>query len=594
MSRLSGYLIIDDEGTEEGATIWVPELPGCYVRARTEQQALERLEKTVRDYLNWLGDLAAKILTDPWDGQITIEEVHIGSGHDYYKWDAAECTDKELDNYLKVMARSRRELISLVDKMTVDSADWRPVPYSPRTTKLIPLHIAATEIWYLNQFFENEPVIRAMENETILRETGASELGPRTWYRSAGDWYTEVSLRQFMEVTRRVFEKVVKHASQEERRRVVDSRDHQSNEPWTLRKVLRRAAWHERLHMATFSRFIKQFELEQRAKSVGPTGLLDEAKMADLTSGKSEVIQLTASSIHPDDRPIYSRQFAALLRDVSRLFRVRLSAADSLNFLGDQRIKTLDPDMLYIPEGEFLMGTSIDEIEKINAESQLPRETFLIETQARRINVEKFEIGRYPVTNFEYLQFVRETGKQPPAWWSGTVLGPSFLPWKANHPVWGVSWEDAVAYCEWLSNKTGRKYRLPAEAEWEKAARGTDGRTYPWGNRFEIARCNLRESGLGGSTPVGLFIEGASPFGLVDVAGNVEEWTKDAYKTPAAGHQLGEKVRFIDGSEKYRVTKSGGWLDGWVTVRCASKRIRLRDLDRRAGGRIGFRLVREE
>jgi formylglycine-generating enzyme required for sulfatase activity len=92
-----------------------------------------------------------------------------------------------------------------------------------------------------------------------------------------------------------------------------------------------------------------------------------------------------------------------------------------------------------------------------------------------------------------------------------------------------VSWDDAVAFCKWLSQATGRTFRLPTEAEWEKAARGDDGRIYPWGNEWEVTRLN-GESMHGGTTPVGQFSPaGDSPFGLADASGNVWEWCADWY-----------------------------------------------------------------
>ena len=89
-----------------------------------------------------------------------------------------------------------------------------------------------------------------------------------------------------------------------------------------------------------------------------------------------------------------------------------------------------------------------------------------------------------------------------------------------------VSWQDAQAYCQWLSEKTGKSYRLPSEAEWEKAARGADGRVYPWGNEWDAAKCNTRESKIQGTSPVGQFSTlGDSPSGCADMVGNVWEWT---------------------------------------------------------------------
>jgi formylglycine-generating enzyme required for sulfatase activity len=128
------------------------------------------------------------------------------------------------------------------------------------------------------------------------------------------------------------------------------------------------------------------------------------------------------------------------------------------------------------------------------------------------------------VTNDQYLPYVRAAGRQGPDHWERgePPLG------KGDHPVVYVSWHDAVAYCEWLSRVTGRPYQLPSEAQWEKAARGTDGRRYPWGNEYSKKKCNARTSGYGGTTPVGTFSpHGDSPFGCADMAGNVAEWCRN-------------------------------------------------------------------
>jgi formylglycine-generating enzyme required for sulfatase activity len=137
-----------------------------------------------------------------------------------------------------------------------------------------------------------------------------------------------------------------------------------------------------------------------------------------------------------------------------------------------------------------------------------------------------------------------------------------------------------LAYCDWLSRETGLRYRLPTEAEWEKAARGPDGRAHPWGDAFDPRRANTREAGIGETTPVGVFPEGASPYGALDMAGNVEECTGSLYRLyPGSPVQDPE-----EGS--YLVTRGGCFaLDGDL-ARC----------DRRHGlpfaPAAGFRLAR--
>lgn len=133
--------------------------------------------------------------------------------------------------------------------------------------------------------------------------------------------------------------------------------------------------------------------------------------------------------------------------------------------------------------------------------------------------VDAFEIARYPVTNLQYSTFVTETQHQPPPWWPWGVCPKD----QASHPVEGVTYFDAVKYCRWLSQKTGHHYRLPTEWEWETAAGVLAGRPYPWGQEFDANLCNCRDSQIRDTTPVGIYLDVKSPFGLQDTSGNVWE-----------------------------------------------------------------------
>jgi len=179
----------------------------------------------------------------------------------------------------------------------------------------------------------------------------------------------------------------------------------------------------------------------------------------------------------------------------------RISAGTALTYLGDPR--DFD-EMVDIPGGEFKHG-----------EKEEP--TYVM---AHRI-------GHYPVTNAQYARFLADNPSYPVPYLDEVWAEPynwdpqrrTYPESKANHPVVLTSWEDARAYCEWAG------VRLPTEAEWEKAARGEDGRIYPWGDEFDPKRTNVREGGVGSTTPVGVYPDGASPYGLLDCAGNVWEWT---------------------------------------------------------------------
>jgi hypothetical protein len=133
-----------------------------------------------------------------------------------------------------------------------------------------------------------------------------------------------------------------------------------------------------------------------------------------------------------------------------------------------------------------------------------------------------YQIGRYPVTNAEYAAYVEATGRDAPRHWREGRF-PEEL---ADHPVVNVTWRDALAYVQWLAERAEQPYRLPTEAEWEKAARGDDGRLWPWGDEWDPARANCQPEGPKGTTPVGQYSAagGDSPCGAADMAGNVWEW----------------------------------------------------------------------
>jgi formylglycine-generating enzyme len=146
---------------------------------------------------------------------------------------------------------------------------------------------------------------------------------------------------------------------------------------------------------------------------------------------------------------------------------------------------------------------------------------FLYGDDKKKLHLDEFWIAKMPVTNREYARFVADTGHQAPSHWKGKTP-PAAI---ADHPVTYVSWHDAKAYADWAGME------LPAEQQWEKAARGTDGREYTWGGDWRENYCNTWESGIGKTMPVGHFSpRGDSPYRCVDMAGNVWEWTDSLYK----------------------------------------------------------------
>ncbi len=159
-----------------------------------------------------------------------------------------------------------------------------------------------------------------------------------------------------------------------------------------------------------------------------------------------------------------------------------------------------EPETVLIPAGTFLMGS---------AEEDSPY----------TIDLPIFRMGIYPITNDQYTQFLWKTGRvaNKEMLWDGNKPSADRL----RHPVMGVTWYDAMDYCRWLCEETGRDYTLPSEAQWEKGARGTDGRFYPWGNDWEPDRCN-RE--LDTVTAVSTYPP-QTPYGCYDMVGNLREWT---------------------------------------------------------------------
>jgi formylglycine-generating enzyme required for sulfatase activity len=175
-------------------------------------------------------------------------------------------------------------------------------------------------------------------------------------------------------------------------------------------------------------------------------------------------------------------------------------------------------DMIYVPAGDFLMGTSEADARQLAQEYRIHPSLLSGETPQRKVHVDGFYIDRFPVTNAQYQQFVAAAGHRPPTHWKGKEHPKG----RADWPVTNLGWHHADAYAGWAGK------RLPTAAEWEKAARGTDGRRYPWGNEWDDQACRT-DDGSSPQTPsplpVGCFPKGVSPYGVSDLVGNVAQWT---------------------------------------------------------------------
>ncbi len=194
-------------------------------------------------------------------------------------------------------------------------------------------------------------------------------------------------------------------------------------------------------------------------------------------------------------------------------------------------------DMILIPEGPFLMGSTKEDIDRLLAlDSNIEISRLENEIPQREIYLSAYLIDRYPVTNAQYKKFIESGGYTQKIFWSEEgwqyILQSnplesngldSVLHGEYDCPVVNVSWYEAEAFAKWAGK------RLPTEAEWEKAARGVDGRIYPWGNEFDKTRLNCAESKIEKPTPVTKYPQGQSVYGCFDMAGNVWEWVADWY-----------------------------------------------------------------
>jgi formylglycine-generating enzyme required for sulfatase activity len=264
------------------------------------------------------------------------------------------------------------------------------------------------------------------------------------------------------------------------------------------------------------------------------------------------------------------------------------------------RLAFAAPTFVRIPAGEFRMGTSDEDIEQLVKTTKWAKEWkqkdyFKREQPQHLVTLEDYRIGKYPVTNAEYAAYVKdkEAKSPPPSHWSGGEL-PEAL---AAHPVVNVSWDDASQYCEWLTRKLreagqlkqSEEIRLPTEAQWEKAARGAeDTRFYPWGNQWDLAKCNSSESGVGSTTPVGKYSPaGDSPFGVADMAGNVWQWCADWFSEDYYQNSPKENPPGADKGD-FRVLRGGSFDHDPDRLRCGDR------VSNHPGGRnynFGFRVV---
>jgi len=245
------------------------------------------------------------------------------------------------------------------------------------------------------------------------------------------------------------------------------------------------------------------------------------------------------------------------------------------------RIRATPKEMVYVPGGTVAVGLTPERAGTVAAHYRVPklmiRHWLGPQQPEHQVTVKPYYIDRTEVTNAQYKAFVDATGYPPPvnAAWEGKRVKPGM----ENHPVTHVTWRDAGTYAEWADK------RLPSEAEWEHAARGNDGRIFPWGEELNLKACVTGFSGDKGTSEVGQRPEGRSPFGCDDLIGNVREWTADGYRPyPGADEEISFDVTM-------KVARGAGWDEEEPVFALATARYALPPNERSAN--LGFRCARD-
>ena len=231
----------------------------------------------------------------------------------------------------------------------------------------------------------------------------------------------------------------------------------------------------------------------------------------------------------------------------------------------------LPEDMVLIPGGEFVMGSDAED-------GKLGFEVSVDSIPKRRVMVEAFYVDRYEVTVGEYREFVKAAGYEQPSIWKDYAMFGYPLP-ADNHPVVDINFHHAAAFCQWAGK------RLPIEAEWEKAARGADGRIFPWGNDLDPKYLTTEDQGRHFTTPVGSMEKDKSPYGVYDMAGNVMEWTDSVYAPYPGG------MRVFEPDDRFRILRGGAWsMPAQPFARTSHRHFRLANL---AQPDFGFRCAKD-
>jgi formylglycine-generating enzyme required for sulfatase activity len=337
-----------------------------------------------------------------------------------------------------------------------------------------------------------------------------------------------------------------------------------------------------------------------------PADLLSAFLSGDVVKIGEAAGRLEEQEAEPDGplRQAVRAQLAAVLSDPRRARAQRLSAGEVLGRIGDPRFH--DAGGFFLPREELLGFVEIPAGQfRMGSDPQQDPQAQKKEQPQHSLHLERFFLARYPVTVAQFRLFVEQSGHKP--------ADESSIKGAPNYPVRYVTWYDAIAYCEWLTDalrqwaqtpaalrlNEGWAMTLPSEAEWEKAARGVDARLYPWGNEFDPDKANHKGTGLENPSAVGCFPGGASSYGLLDMSGNVWEWTRslwgewdrqvgDFKSTFGYPYQPDDGREDLSRSTKWgRVLRGGANYNDSDYMRCA---FRNENVPLGRGGYDGFRV----
>jgi formylglycine-generating enzyme required for sulfatase activity len=395
--------------------------------------------------------------------------------------------------------------------------------------------------------------------------------------------------------------------------------------------------WHEALLLAVgFMGIYSQEETDRLVRMIAGLGETEEQRAQALALAGMAIGDL------PRERPMPAT-VQKLREDILAMYRldpprvslpVRRSLGLALGAVGDVRFETVElvsppppgkwigaqpllgglavlPPLAAVGAGEFRMGTSQGDKDRLEGQGVKPLGD---EEPDHPVYLDEFQIGRFPVTNWEFRAFWENGGYQESSCWSqdgwrwrsgdwqsDLSVYPEELrkdiqawlerrpparrnqpffwddpQWNApNLPVVGVCWFEAQAYCQWLSLQTGMRFLLPSEAQWEKAARGAQAHLWPWGDEWDAEKCNSfeGENALKTTNPVGLYPHGGSPYGALDMVGNVREWCADWYAADEYQNRAGKAARNPSGPQagQARVARGGSWIYFRNYARCACR-----------------------